>query len=583
MNKNAGPVAPRDPEKKRPYFYLMSDKEIFAAPQPDGRGIQFIYEDDGRMITAAKLVGNIEDEEMLDLLKTTAGFRKLVHSIGVSVSAPAEYKGKVRFVLQMYGVENPYETGTNIFCDMEPDGSEVTLFLEDVNWGDMDAKPGQIRFEFEDNSFVSYVNVRFYLNDGFTAPEPVIDSAVDFDSDEYAAMIKRSVFDKGNLFRLRRAIDKAERGEEVTIACIGGSITQGAGAIPINEKSYARLFAKGFEETYSKPGNVRFIKAGVGGTPSELGMIRYERDVLRDGSEKPDIVVIEFAVNDEGDETKGDSYGSLIRKVYTGDSDPAVILLFLVFANDWNLQERLSPMGRKYSLPMVSVLDAVSPQFPLPPKKAGEENKDTRVISKSQYFYDVYHPTNLGHRVNADCLLEMCKCAEESNDTAEPAIPEKEEKDSRFSEVFLLDKKEIKNNPNRFACVEEITEGCFDGTDSVLHCVEMDMDLEGTPEFPYNWHSAGGMKKDAPFTMKIRCKRLLLVMKDTADVSFGTAVIKVDGKEVKSINPNDVGWCHCSPHIIIDNDTEELHTVEIGPADGSEDKLFTILGFGIVS
>ena len=29
-------------------------------------------------------------------------------------------------------------------------------------------------------------------------------------------------------------------------------------------------------------------------------MIRFDRDVLREG-ERPDIVVIEFAVNDEGD------------------------------------------------------------------------------------------------------------------------------------------------------------------------------------------------------------------------------------------------------------------------------------------
>ena len=33
-------------------------------------------------------------------------------------------------------------------------------------------------------------------------------------------------------------------------------------------------------------------------------MLRCEKDVLRDGSVKPDIVVVEFAVNDEGDETK---------------------------------------------------------------------------------------------------------------------------------------------------------------------------------------------------------------------------------------------------------------------------------------
>ena len=78
--------------------------------------------------------------------------------------------------------------------------------------------------------------------------------------------------------------------------------------------------------------SVHFVKAGVGGTPSELGMLRFDRDVLRDGTVKPDIVVVEFAVNDEGDETKGVCYESLVRKILTLPWHPAVVLLFAVFA-----------------------------------------------------------------------------------------------------------------------------------------------------------------------------------------------------------------------------------------------------------
>ena len=149
------------------------------------------------------------------------------------------------------------------------------------------------------------------------------------------------------------------------IAFIGGSITQGAGAIPIHTECYAyktfqgfcRLAGKGTEE------NVHYIKAGVGGTPSELGMLRYERDVLRGGSVEPDIVVVEFAVNDEGDETKGECYDSLVRKILSAGNSPAVILLFAVFSDDWNLQERLEPVGMAYDLPMVSIKDAVTEQF----------------------------------------------------------------------------------------------------------------------------------------------------------------------------------------------------------------------------
>lgn len=113
-------------------------------------------------------------------------------------------------------------------------------------------------------------------------------------------------------------------------------------------------------------------------------MIRFDRDVLREG-ERPDIVVIEFAVNDEGDETKGVCYESLVRKVLKLPWKPAVVLLFSVFANDWNLQERLRPVGDLYDLPMVSILNAVTPQFSL---KCGEG----RILSKNQFFMICFIP-----------------------------------------------------------------------------------------------------------------------------------------------------------------------------------------------
>ena len=34
-----------------------------------------------------------------------------------------------------------------------------------------------------------------------------------------------------------------------------------------------------------------------------------------------------------------------------------MVLLFAVFSNDWNLQDRLSPVGRNYDLPFVQMVD----------------------------------------------------------------------------------------------------------------------------------------------------------------------------------------------------------------------------------
>lgn len=55
----AGPKAPKDPERKRPYFYIMKDKDIYGSVQEDGSIIHFIYESDGRLINSAQIAGNI--------------------------------------------------------------------------------------------------------------------------------------------------------------------------------------------------------------------------------------------------------------------------------------------------------------------------------------------------------------------------------------------------------------------------------------------------------------------------------------------------------------------------------------------
>jgi hypothetical protein len=571
-----GPTAPKDPEKKRPYFFIMQGKGIFGAPQPDGRGIQFIYENDGRIIDAAKLSGNVTDEEMLENLKSTRGFRKMVHSIGVSVSSRINDE-KVKFVMQMYP-RNPGEPATEITKEFETDGMETTIDLADVSWVPTDYEIGQIRFEFPESGVQAMADVRFYLNDGFTAPPQPMEYAVDFESDGYKEMIARSLMKAGNTKRLEKVLEKAAMGEEVTLSFIGGSITQGAGAIPIHEKSYARLFANEFEKKFSKEGKVKLVKAGVGGTPSELGMIRFERDVLRDGQEQPDLVVIEFAVNDEGDETKGVCYESLVRKALALPWKPAVILLFAVFSYDWNLQDRLSPVGERYNLPMVSILNAVTPQFSLLPQ-------DGRVISKNQFFYDVYHPSNLGHQVMCDSLLyvldEVNAGRVGSNEEEKPVEDIAPVLGKDFEKVILLDRKEMPLLKSRFG-ITLFEMGAFSDIDKDLQKVEMDSEITQVPEFPYNWAHLDDAQGDDPFRIKLSCKKLLLVFKDSGLPTAGTAEVFVDGKKVMDADPLKTGWTHCNPVIILNEEETKEHEVEIRMAKDMAGKKFTILGFGVV-
>ncbi len=569
-----GPKAPKDPKKKRQGFYIMRNKQISGSIQPNGTGIQFIYLNDERMISSARIVGNITDETMLKMLTTTKGFRRLVHSIGVSVEMDGVNK-KVEFAFQMYGKSDPYQSGTTLRMEVPTDGMEYILDLSAYDWSEDDNIPGQIRFVFDEpqkdsGAAQALATVQLYLNDGFSAPEPELEETVDFACSEYQEMLQKSVMQLGNNARLKSAIDRAKQGEDITIAFIGGSITQGAGAVPINTKCYAwrtfegfcRLAGKGVDE------NIHYIKAGVGGTPSELGMIRYERDVCRNGAVTLDIVVVEFAVNDEGDETKGVCYESLVRKILAAENKPAVILLFAVFANDWNLQERLCVIGERYHLPMVSTRDCVVDQFY---KKAGAG----RVVTKNQFFYDCFHPTNIGHQIMSDGLLSLLQKIDKSpmeedilNLSTVPAVI-----GDTFEQVWLYDRN------SKVDSVKILSTGDFSETDEELQGVEMDRNLTQTKEFPYNWKHIKGAK---PFVMEVCCTSLVMINKDSGAPDAGCAQVFVDGQEVLFVDPKVNGWTHCNPLICFQNRERRTWHVEVRMQQGDEDKEFTILGFGIV-
>ena len=83
------------------------------------------------------------------------------------------------------------------------------------------------------------------------------------------------------------AVRLARKGDTLRIAYLGGSITQAKDGW--REQSVARIAAL-------FPRNlITHINAGVGGTGSDLGAFRLNQDVL---THRPDLVFIEFAVND---------------------------------------------------------------------------------------------------------------------------------------------------------------------------------------------------------------------------------------------------------------------------------------------
>lgn len=81
--------------------------------------------------------------------------------------------------------------------------------------------------------------------------------------------------------------------DKINIVYLGGSITQGTGA-SAGYKSWVGRVSSAFNRAF--PGKVNNYNVGVGGTGSDLGLFRLSDDVI---SKNPDIVFVEFAVNDE--------------------------------------------------------------------------------------------------------------------------------------------------------------------------------------------------------------------------------------------------------------------------------------------
>lgn len=107
--------------------------------------------------------------------------------------------------------------------------------------------------------------------------------------------------------------EKTAKGDSITVAFIGGSITQG-------DFCYRLQIAKYLENKYP---NVKFtwVNAGVSGTGTELAVFRVDDQVL---SSNPDLVFIEFSVNGgyipamEG----------IIRKIKEKKGDTDICLLY---------------------------------------------------------------------------------------------------------------------------------------------------------------------------------------------------------------------------------------------------------------
>lgn len=118
---------------------------------------------------------------------------------------------------------------------------------------------------------------------------------------------------------------------ELKVAFLGGSITEGAGASD-KSKRYSSLLIENYFKTKYPNKTVTEINAGIGGTGSDQGIIRLQKDII---SQEPDVVFLEYAVNDQcaASETalreeRLSYYEDLITGLANAPKQPVIIMLY---------------------------------------------------------------------------------------------------------------------------------------------------------------------------------------------------------------------------------------------------------------
>jgi lysophospholipase L1-like esterase len=207
---------------------------------------------------------------------------------------------------------------------------------------------------------------------------------------EDPAVVARSLAALGDTARLEHVLAKARRGESVTVAVIGGSITASQGASGLGH-SYAHLMCHWWRDAFPQT-PIHFVNAGISATTSNYGALRAPRDLL---PYHPDFVIVEFGVNDKDTRESAESVEGLVRQILGQPSAPAVVLLFFMHKDGSNAQAWQGRVGEHYGLPMVSFRDAFWPEI-----AAGKLRYD-------DVEADSVHPNNRGHAAAAQFIAHL--------------------------------------------------------------------------------------------------------------------------------------------------------------------------------
>lgn len=272
-----------------------------------------------------------------------------------------------------------------------------------------------------------------------------------FTPDQKKQIYDRGIIHTGNLYRMFRVMKKAMTGEAITIGFIGGSITAGSlSSTP--ETCYAYRVFTWWQQMFPMS-SVRYINAGVGATTSQFGVARVEDDLFY---ANPDVIFVEFSVNDDTSELYRETYEGLIRRILVFSTEPALFLINNVSYDDGhNAQSIHNEIGMYYDLPIVSMKESLYVEIL-------KGRLPVNFISP-----DYLHPNDLGHEIVAGVIINLLdqmhhKVIQNDDYGLLYIIPDKPITSNRYITSVQMNNKNSTPKLSGFHTDESVKEGNWD-------------------------------------------------------------------------------------------------------------------------
>lgn len=357
-------------------------------------------------------------------------------------------------------------------------------------------------------------------------------------------MINNSLVSKGDVSRIERAMNKAKGGKDITIAFLGGSITQGCNATKF-EECYASRTYKWFKDKFRNV-KVKYVNAGVGATGSIIGAHRVEKQVL---SQNPDIVFIDFAVNDKDSIYDKVAYESIVRRILSMENSPAIVEVFMSNFDGSNVQNQQIEIGKKYNLPMISFRNAIYTEM------INDRIKWEDVAS------DEVHPNDYGHFIIANLLTSFMEDIYEN--LQDVKVNKIELGEPLFGDKYINGV--IMNSNN-------------------LNAIEVNgfsLDNEGFQVFKDGWKFISENGGEATLSVNLEGKNIFLLYKKTIKNISAKLSVKVDEKEPIIIDTffKD-GWGdYSATEVLVEQSLNEKHNIQIKVINEGKPVEAYIMGF----